>query len=68
MEINAEKPEIGNWYSNLTGQLFKIILISYTENDMIHMTIEYINGEKQIISKTDWDFLELSKARRKRKK
>jgi len=52
-------PIINNWYTNLTGQLFKVRMASYNAEGMGSLVIEYIDGTKQIISKTEWDCLKL---------
>ena len=53
------KPVVNKWYTNLTGKLFKVRLLSHCDGIVVHMTIEYTDGNQQIISKEDWDMLYL---------
>ena len=54
-----QDPIINNWYTNLTGQLFKVRLASYDANGVNNMVIEYIDGSKHIINRDEWDHLKL---------
>lgn len=56
---SQQDPIINNWYTNLTGQLFKVRLASYTTNGVSSLVIEYIDGTRQIISREEWDCLKL---------
>lgn len=61
-------PIINNWYTNLTGQLFKVRLVAYDSEGMGSLVIEYIDGNKQVISKQEWDCLKLMKHSNARQK
>ena len=58
---SQQDPIINNWYTNLTGQLFKVRLASYDVNGVGSLMIEYIDGTRQIISREEWDCLKLMK-------
>lgn len=58
---SQQDPIINNWYTNLTGQLFKVRLASYSSDGMGSLVIEYIDGTKQVISRAEWDCLKLMK-------
>ncbi len=53
------KPEVGNWYMNVTGQLIKVWALAYHETRPCSVVIEYLNGEKRIVSIGDWNRLDL---------
>ncbi len=53
------KPEVGNWYMNVTGQLIKVWAVAYHETRLCSVVIEYLNGEKRIVSIGDWNRLDL---------
>jgi len=59
MHRQQQYPVINNWYTNLTGKLFKVRMASYNGADVGSLVIEYIDGSKQIISKQEWDCLKL---------
>jgi len=54
-----QDPVINNWYTNLTGKLFKVRMASYGDGGVVSLVIEYIDGSKQIISRQEWDCLKL---------
>ena len=56
-----QDPVINNWYTNLTGKLFKVRMASYGESGVGSLVIEYIDGSKHIISRDEWDCLKLMK-------
>jgi len=58
---SQQDPIINNWYTNLTGQLFKVRMASYSSEGVGSLVIEYIDGSKQIISREEWDCLKLMK-------
>ncbi len=58
MALNI-KPEVGNWYMNMTGQLIKVWALAYSKEQLAKVVIEYLNGEKRIISIGDWNHLDL---------
>ena len=68
---SSQDPIINNWYTNLTGKLFKVRMASYDENGIGSLVIEYIDGSRQIISRQEWECLKLmrhnsSRTRQKR--
>ena len=54
-----QDPIINNWYTNLTGQLFKVRLVSYDVNGVSKLMVEYIDGSKHVINRQEWDCLKL---------
>lgn len=54
-----QNPIINNWYTNLTGKLFKVRMALYVDSDVSRLVIEYIDGSRQIISREEWDCLKL---------
>ena len=56
-----QDPIINNWYTNLTGQLFKVRMTSHNADGLGSLVIEYIDGTRQVISKHEWDCLKLMK-------
>lgn len=53
------KPEIGNWYMNMRGQLIKVWALGFDGESLANVVIEYLNGEKRILSIGDWSQLDL---------
>jgi len=58
MALNI-KPEIGSWYMNVTGQLIKVWAVAYSGKHLTSIVIEYLNGDRRIISSEDWKRLDL---------
>lgn len=54
-----QKPLISTWYVNLTGQLIKVLALSYSDGKLSRVVIEYINGKRQIIGIDTWYLLDL---------
>lgn len=54
-----QKPVIGNWYMNMTGQLIKVWAVGYSAGQTNKVIIEYLNGKKKIIGIDDWHSLDL---------
>ena len=52
-------PQSNEWYTNATGQLFKVRLVGYRGADMFSMVIEYIDGRTQTMTNQDWSVLQL---------
>ena len=65
---SQQDPIINNWYTNLTGQLFKVRMASYSSEGIGSLVIEYIDGTKQVISRDEWDCLKLMKHNARRYK
>ena len=74
---SQQNPVINNWYTNLTGKLFKVRMASYSHTDVVsthvnrmaveRLVIEYIDGSRQVISKQEWDCLKLMEHNSKQK-
>ncbi len=58
MAQNIE-PEVGNWYMNMTGQLIKVWALAYHRGRLTTVVIEFLNGERRILSLADWNRLDL---------
>ncbi len=56
-----QKPIPNSWYTNLTGQLFKVKLLAFNRNGLTSIAIEYLEGTHQIISRQEWACLKLIK-------
>lgn|GEM_PF-2255436 len=54
-----QKPLVNAWYTNLTGQLFKVRFILYSDARISHIMIEYVNGTCQTINMHEWECLKL---------
>lgn len=58
---HQQNPVVNNWYANLTGQLFKVRIVAYSNEGMEGLIIEYIDGSQQNVSRQEWDCLKLMK-------
>ena len=58
--INQD-PIVNTWYTNLTGQLFKVRFVMFVEGQISHIMIEYVNGNIQTINHGEWECLKLVK-------
>jgi len=54
-----QKPKVGNWYVNLTGQLLKVCVISYLDGNLAKVVIEHLSGAKTIVDIRTWNLLDL---------
>jgi hypothetical protein len=54
-----QKPVVGNWYVNLTGQLLKICAVAYDTGDLSKVVIEFLSGKKLILDLDKWHLLDL---------
>ncbi len=54
-----QKPVVGSWYVNLTGQLFKVWAVSYTGSRLSKVAVEYLNGTRMVVDIDQWDLLDL---------
>lgn len=54
-----QKPVVGNWYVNLTGQLLKICAVSYDTGTLSKVVIEFLSGKKLILDLERWYMLDL---------
>ncbi len=56
-----QEPVPNAWYTNLTGQLFKVRMLSYGQDGLTSIVIEYLEGAQQIINRQEWVCLKLMK-------
>ncbi|HED38912.1 MAG TPA: hypothetical protein ENJ13_00610 [Chromatiales bacterium] len=67
-----QKPIVGSWYVNLTGQLLKVRAVSYRDSSLSKVVVEYLNGSRVIIDIEQWKLLDLEinfeKATRRKKR
>jgi len=54
-----QKPIVGSWYVNLTGQLLKVWAVSYAGSAVSKVVIEYLNGTRMVVDITKWNLLDL---------
>ncbi len=54
-----QKPNVGSWYINLTGQLLKVWAVSYSGATLSKVVIEYLSGSRVVIDIDQWDLLDL---------
>ena len=54
-----QKPIIGSWYINLTGQLLKVWAVSYTDSSISKVVIEYLSGSRVVVDIEQWNLLDL---------
>ncbi|MCF6324042.1 MAG: hypothetical protein L3J89_06955 [Gammaproteobacteria bacterium] len=54
-----QKPNVGSWYINLTGQLLKVWAVSYSDSALSKVVVEYLSGSRVIIDIDQWNLLDL---------
>ncbi len=54
-----QKPVVGSWYVNLTGQLLKVRAVSYSASMLSKVVVEYLGGRRLIVSAEQWALLDL---------
>lgn len=54
-----QKPVVGSWYINLTGQLLKVWAVSYSDSALSKVVVEYLSGSRVVIDINQWDLLDL---------
>ena len=54
-----QKPVVGNWYVNLTGQLLKICAVCYDCGKISKVVIEFLSGKKLVLDLDKWHLLDL---------
>lgn len=52
-------PIVNTWYTDLTGQLFKIKLVVYSRRGVIKIVTQYLDGTKSVITRDEWECLRL---------
>lgn len=57
----VQEPVVNAWYTNLTGQLFKVKVVSYGHSGMSSVVVSYLDGTREILSRQDWFCLKLMK-------
>jgi hypothetical protein len=56
-----QEPVVNAWYTNLTGQLFKVRAVAYNQSGLSSVVVSYLDGTRQIISRQEWLCLKLMK-------
>jgi len=54
-----QKPVVGSWYINLTGQLLKVWAVSYSDSALSKVVVEYLSGSRVVIDVNQWNLLDL---------
>lgn len=54
-----QAPIVNTWYTNLTGQLFKIKLVVHGRQGVTTVVIQYLDGTKNVITREEWECLRL---------
>ena len=54
-----QKPVVGSWYINLTGQLLKVWAVSYSDAALSKVVVEYLSGSRVVIDVNQWNLLDL---------
>ncbi len=54
-----QKPIVGSWYVNLTGQLLKVWAVSYVDSRLSTVVVEYLSGTRVIVGIDKWNLLDL---------
>lgn len=54
-----QKPVVGNWYMNLSGQLIKVWALGYATGRINNVVIEFLNGKRRIIGVDEWWSMDL---------
>ncbi len=57
----TQKPVVGAWFVNLTGQLIKVKLLMFNGQQLEHVLIQYLDGSTRLIKKDDWFCLKLNR-------
>ncbi|MDH5729678.1 MAG: hypothetical protein OEZ58_11860 [Gammaproteobacteria bacterium] len=56
-----QEPVVNAWYTNLSGDLFKVKAALYGNNGLSSIVIIYLDGRREIITRQDWYCLRLMK-------
>lgn len=59
--FRVQDPTVGTWFVNLTGQLIKVKLLMFSEDQLHRVLIQYLDGTTKLINKEDWFSLKLNK-------
>ena len=56
-----QDPTVGSWFVNLTGQLIKVKLVMFDQDQLHRVLIQYLDGNTKLINHEDWSYLKLNK-------
>lgn len=56
---STREPVVGDWYVDHSGMLVKVRLAVYRHEYLSTLLLEYLDGQRQIISIDEWYCLEL---------
>ena len=59
--FTSYKPVVGEWYVKSTGKLIKVKMLSYLEQKIERVVIEYLDGTIQMLAFNEWLTLDLNK-------
>jgi len=57
----SNTPVVGEWYVKSTGKLIKVKMLSYFENNVERVVIEFLDGTIQLLAFHEWLTLDLNK-------
>lgn len=58
--FRVQDPIVGAWFVNSTGQLIKVKLLMFSEQNLQRVLIQYLDGTTKLINEDDWFNLELN--------
>ena len=61
MKYRPHEPVVGSWFINRTGKLMKVKLILFRHEEPIKVMIEFIEGQRKVVTVNDWYCLELNR-------
>ncbi len=59
--VTSYSPVVGEWYVKSTGKLIKVKMLSYLEEKIERVVIEYLDGTIQMLAFNEWLTLDLNK-------
>ncbi len=59
--FRVQEPTVGAWFVNLTGQLIKVKLLTYRQQHLHQVLIQYLDGSTKLVKKDDWYCLKLNR-------
>lgn len=57
----VQDPIVGTWFVNQTGQLIKVKLLMFNDENLQRVLIQYLDGTTKLIKEEDWFCLKLNK-------
>ena len=54
MSAVLQEPIVNHWYTNLTGQLFKVKAFSMDGQGLSGVVIQFPDGKVQVINRHEW--------------